>query len=146
MLDAPFVDMLKVMIICNKAKVTRDDNKTITITPRDDGTKRRASTIVASNAATHSHDYAIDMQLSRVTSETGLHKIRKRTFNVSSPFYGEDDKVTITGNPSETALLRYCSRITPVSVAVITNHRTGWGKEGFLPRPKGRSFSGSKNR
>lgn len=140
MLDAPFVDMLKVMIVCNKARVTREDNKTVTVTfpPRDDPKQSRPTATVvrptataAAAAAARTHDYVVDLQLSRITSETGLHK-RARTFSVSTPFYGEDDKLTISGNPSETALLRYCSRITPVSqcfIHIFTSWCLGWTQQ-----------------
>lgn len=110
MLDAPLVEMLKVMIICNKAKVNIDgENERKPINGAKPARRPSISTI-AKPVVVKSHD-DVEQGL-----EASLPQ-RQRSFRVAAASFGAaEDTITITGNPSETAMLRYCSRITSVTM------------------------------
>lgn len=127
MLDAPFVAMLKVMIVCNKARISvgTDENlRTLSICRMSTRRKQSTPTVAkVSNAFQFPptrHIVAVDKgMVGPVSSETGLHR-RQRSVKVRIPSMrrGEVEQITITGNPSETALLRYCSRIVAVRITL----------------------------
>lgn len=123
MLDPPFVDMMKVMIVCNKARIsvgTDENARTLSISRvsprRKQSIPTTAKLSIAFQFPPPSNLISEKGLTGPISSETGLHR-RLRSIKVKMPSMrriGEEEHITITGNPSETALLRYCSRIIAV--------------------------------
>lgn len=116
MLDAPLVEMLKVMIICNKAKVNIGcDNEKKQLTGVEG---RKSSNFAIVPTVVSPHGDLKNGLAKEVDPENGprndQHYLRRSFRARATSFCMTEDKITITGNPSETALLRYCSRITSV--------------------------------